>query len=140
VAAAGSQNPVYAAGRWAFRFALVYSLVSTFLATVLAASGVPVPDLLLAIPFKPGGIAGEIEKAAQAGPQLTAITGAGLALLAVFNFFAGIALGLPSLMYRLAAAVDPVLAAAAALFGSFLQISIYWYLFQSVIGAAGGGG
>jgi len=139
--ATGASNPLYALGRWATRFALAYAVASSLMAVVLGACGVPVPDVLLAIPIQPGALADAVNKMATAmGPQPAALLAGGvLAIYAVFNIFAGLAFGVAKLFYQLAAALDPALVPFAALLGGLLQFSVYYYLLVSVVGGAGGG-
>jgi hypothetical protein len=139
--AAGAPNPLYALGRWATRFALAYAVASSLMATVLGACGVPVPDVLLAIPIQPSALADAVNRMATAmGPQPAAFLAGGvLAIYAVFNIFAGLAFGIAKLFYQLAAALDPALIPFAALLGGLLQFSVYYYLLASVISGAGGG-
>jgi hypothetical protein len=140
--ATGASNPLYALGRWATRFALAYAVASSLMAAVLGACGVPVPDVLLAIPIQPSALADAVNKMATAmGPQPAAFLAGGvLAIYAVFNIFAGLAFGVAKLFYQLAAALDPALVPFAALLGGLLQFSVYYYLLASVVGGAGGGG
>jgi hypothetical protein len=140
--AAGASNPLYALGRWATRFALAYAVASSLMAAVLGSCGVPVPDVLLAIPIQPGALADAVNKIATTmGPQPAAfLAGSALALFAVFNIFASLAFGVAKLFYQLAAALDPALIPFAALLGGLLQFSVYYYLLASVISGASGGG
>jgi hypothetical protein len=132
-------NPLVSLGRWAFKFALAYSAVSTVLATALAVSGLPVPDPLLALPLRPEELAARISELASKGPMYAAIVGGGtMAIFAVFNFATGIAIGIPKLFYYLAAAVDPALVPVAAIVGGILTVSVFSYLLATVVGSVGG--
>lgn len=132
-------NPLVSLGRWAFKFALAYSAVSTILATALALSGLPVPDPLLALPLRPEELAARISELASKGPTYAAIVGGGtMAIFAVFNFASGIAIGIPKLFYYLAAAVDPALIPVAAVVGGILTVSVFSYLLASIVGSVGG--
>jgi hypothetical protein len=132
-------NPLVSLGRWAFKFALAYSAVSTVLATALAASGLPVPDPLLALPLRPEELAARISDLASKGPTYAAFVGGGtMAIFAVFNFAAGIAIGIPKLFYHLAAAVDPALVPVAAIVGGILTVAVFSYLLATVVGSVGG--
>jgi len=133
-------NPLVYVGRWAFKFAVAYSVIATILALALGSSGAYVPDALLAIPFQPADLVKTINEIAAKGPSYIAVLGGGtMALFAVFNFAAALALGIPKLFFYAAGAVDPALIPFALLVGGFLQLCTYIYLLSTVVSSLGAG-
>jgi len=124
---------LYSIGERAFRFALVYGVVSSLVSVALVANGYPVPDILKISFVDPGAIVSAVN--AYAGtPLFGAFLTFGLLGAALLNVFASIAIGYPAVLMRLATALDPTLAAPAAFAGALIQATVYVYLIQTVAG------
>lgn len=121
-------------GSAAFKFALAFSLVSTFLALALATAGVPVPDILKHSPINPQDIVKAVNNYADR-PVLMFLLGAGgVITFAILNIVMGIAFGFPKLVVTLFSAVAPELLPLAAFIGAFVEVCIIVYMVISLVG------